>query len=271
MPLISFLFIDLPGDTSGTTDPNDPLNTLAGYTADIDLAASFSSSLTFEICDTDSDAQGAAFNNPMIGTMDNDFDGFNDSDLDGDGLADWSWTVRFFQPGTADLDGDMVIDGDFADSMKTIGITFGAPAGTAVDTAGVWSWEIDTMAADAGTGYEDRFAIYGAPDINGDILYAGGFWFGGMACVADANGQYTPAASFEHQFFGPSEVLPCPANLSQIPGGPVVLDFFDVSAFLGAFATMNPIANFSQIPGGPVVFDFFDVSAFLAAFAAGCP
>ena len=280
LPLISFLFIDLPGDTSGTTDPNDPLNTLAGYTADIDLAATFSSSLTFEICDTDGNLQGAAFGNTdvdgngPIGTQDRDFDGFPDSDLDANGLADWSWTVRFFQPGTADLDSDGNIDGDFADSMKTIGITFGAPAGTAVDNGdGTWTWDIDTSVVDPGTGYEDRFAIYAPPDLNGDILYAGGFWFGGMACVADANGQYNPAASFEHQFFGPdnSGPLPCPANLSQIPGGPVVLDFFDVSAFLGAFSTMDPIANFSQIPGGPVVFDFFDVSAFLAAFSAGCP
>ena len=268
-PLISFLFIDLPGDTSGTTDPNDPLNTLAGYTADIDLAATFSSSLTFEICDTDGDDQGAAFSNTdldglgPIGLQDNDFDGINDSDLDGNGLADWSWTVRFFQPGTEDLDSDGIIDGDFADSMKTIGITFGAPAGTAVDTAGVWSWAIDTMAADAGTGYEDRFAIYAPPNVDGDILYAGGFWFGGLACVADANGQYNPAASFEHQFFGPGVPNPCPADLNNDD----VYNFFDVSAFLAAFSAMNPIADFTN----DGVYNFFDVSAFLGFFAQGCP
>lgn len=278
-PLISFLFIDLPGDTSGTTDPMDPLNTLAGYTADIDLAATFSSSLTFEICDTDGDDQGAAFSHTdyfgmgPIGLQDNDFDGLPDSDLDGDGLADWSWTVRFFQPGTADLDSDGNIDGDFADSMKAIGVTFGSPLGTAVDNGdGTWTWVIDTSVPDAGTGQEDRFAIYAPPDINGDILYAGGFWFGGFSCTPDANGQWTPRADFAMQLFGPAtQPGVCAANLSQIPGGPVVLDFFDVSAFLGAFSSMNPIANFSQIPGGPVVYDFFDVSAFLAAFIAGCP
>ena len=45
------------------------------------------------------------------------------------------------------------------------------------------------------------------------------------------------------------------------------LDFFDVSAFLGAFSTMNPIADFTN----DGEFNFFDVSAFLSAFSAGCP
>lgn len=45
------------------------------------------------------------------------------------------------------------------------------------------------------------------------------------------------------------------------------LDFFDVSAFLGAFAAMDPIADFT----GDGNFDFFDVSAFLTAFGLGCP
>ena len=46
-----------------------------------------------------------------------------------------------------------------------------------------------------------------------------------------------------------------------------ILDFFDVSAFLTAFANQDPIADFQ--PDGS--FDFFDVSAFLTAFGAGCP
>ena len=45
------------------------------------------------------------------------------------------------------------------------------------------------------------------------------------------------------------------------------LNFFDVSAFLAAFAAQDPIADFS----GDGSFNFFDVSAFLGAFAAGCP
>jgi hypothetical protein len=45
------------------------------------------------------------------------------------------------------------------------------------------------------------------------------------------------------------------------------LNFFDVSAFLAAFASMDPVADFT----GDGNFNFFDVSAFLSAFAAGCP
>ena len=55
----------------------------------------------------------------------------------------------------------------------------------------------------------------------------------------------------------------CPADLT----GDGNLDFFDISAFLAAFSSMDPAADFD----GNGNFDFFDVSAFLAAFSAGCP
>lgn len=56
---------------------------------------------------------------------------------------------------------------------------------------------------------------------------------------------------------------PCPADLS----GDGMLDFFDVSAFLTAFSSMDPVADFNN----DGAFDFFDVSVFLSEFAAGCP
>jgi hypothetical protein len=260
--LIQFTFLNLPGDTSGTTNPNDPANTLAGYTADIDLSATFSSSLTFEICDTDGDAQGAAVSNTdfggngPIGLQDRNFDGLADSDIDGDGLADWSWSVKFFQPGTFDFDSDGILDGDIADSMKTIGITFGSPAGTALDNGdGTWTWDVDTAVADAGTGVEDAFAIF---DPTG--AYAGFFWFGGFACVDDGTGGYNPPSHFEFQMFGPTGGTVCPADLN----GDGVLNFFDVSQFLGEFAAGGDY-------NGDGVTNFFDVSAFLGDFNAGCP
>ena len=46
-----------------------------------------------------------------------------------------------------------------------------------------------------------------------------------------------------------------------------VLNFFDVSAFLSAFGSMDEAADMN----GDGVFNFFDVSAFLSAFSAGCP
>jgi len=54
------------------------------------------------------------------------------------------------------------------------------------------------------------------------------------------------------------------ADLSE-PFG--VLNFFDVSVFLQAFANQDSAADFT----GEGIFDFFDVSAFLQGFAAGCP
>ncbi len=266
--LISFIFTSLPGDTSGTTNPNDPANTLAGYTADIDLTATFSSSLAFEICDTDGDAQGVISHtdfegNGPIGLQDNNFDGLNDSDLDGDGLADWTWSVRFYQPGTADLDSDGILDGDIADGMKTIGIGFGSPEGTAIDNGdGSWTWDIDTMVSDPGTGAEDAFAIFEPPVGALPPAYAGFFWFGGFACIDDGAGGYNPPAHFEFQMFGPGGITEpdCPADLN----GDGVLNFFDVSQFLGEFAAGGDY-------NGDGVTNFFDVSAFLGDFNAGCP
>jgi len=55
----------------------------------------------------------------------------------------------------------------------------------------------------------------------------------------------------------------CPADIT----GDGQLNFFDVSAFLSAFAANDLIADFT----GDGQFNFFDVSAFLSAFAAGCP
>lgn len=56
---------------------------------------------------------------------------------------------------------------------------------------------------------------------------------------------------------------PCPADLT----GDGVLDFFDVSAFLGAYSAMDSAADFT----GDGEYNFFDVSAFLNAYSAGCP
>ena len=55
----------------------------------------------------------------------------------------------------------------------------------------------------------------------------------------------------------------CPADLTNDGS----LDFFDISAFLSAFAAMSPAADFTADGS----WNFFDVSAFLTAFSQGCP
>ncbi len=254
--LISFVLTDLPGDLDPSAD------VVAGYTVDVDLAGAFSSSLSFEICDTDSDPQGAAFFNAGIGNLDQDFDDLPDSDLDGDGLADFSWTVRFFQPGTADIDGDGVIDGDIADSMKPIGVYLAVPAGETINFGPVvWIWSIDTTVIDAGTGEEDRVLIYSPPDQNGNIEKIGAFGFGGFSCADNGSGGWTPAAMLEHQLFGPSGVVCCSAADLNCDG---ILNFFDISLFLSDFNSGGDYNNDG-------VTDFFDISVFLSNFlASGC-
>ncbi|MEX0876855.1 MAG: GC-type dockerin domain-anchored protein [Phycisphaerales bacterium] len=55
----------------------------------------------------------------------------------------------------------------------------------------------------------------------------------------------------------------CPADFT----GDGVLNFFDISGFLGAFSSGDPDADFN----GDGQFNFFDISGFLSAFSAGCP
>jgi len=72
-----------------------------------------------------------------------------------------------------------------------------------------------------------------------------------------------------HSFFAPAFLItldygnPCQPDLN----GDGVLNFFDVSAFLSAFAAADSAADFDA--NGE--FNFFDVSAFLSALSAGCP
>ena len=266
LPLVNFHFVDLLGNIAGA-------GLLSEYTVDIDLVSDLDGiNMSFEIGDSDGNCQTAAFCNSSVdyedgmGTFgpiagaDRDYDSVLDSDLDGDGLFDWAWTVRFFQPGTQDFDGDGQPDGIPAPiSADTIGISFGFPEGSAVDNGdGTWTWDIDTSAADAGTGEEDRYAIY-SPPINGGSYYLGGYWFGGFACEDDGTGGYTPPAMFQFQLFGPRRGG-CVADLN----GDGELNFFDVSLFLADFSAGGDY-------NGDGMTNFFDVSLFIQDYNAGCP
>ncbi|MHA7812864.1 MAG: GC-type dockerin domain-anchored protein [Phycisphaerales bacterium] len=272
LPLMRFMLTNLPGNTPD----NQSAGALSSYTMDVDLISGFpGENLSFEIGDSDGDCQTAAFCNNDVDTnsdgigdggsvanLDRDFDGLPDSDLDGDGLFDWSWTVRFYQPGSGnDFDSDSdtgMLPGSDSD---TIGIDFGFPEGEAIQNSdGTWSWDIDETAQGAGTGEEDRFAIW-----EGDWFLIGGYSFGGFACEPnpDRGGGYTPPAMFRFALFGPSDADCCPSDYN-CDGA---LDFFDVSQFITDFNGMMPDADIN----GDGAWDFFDVSQFITAFNAGCP
>jgi hypothetical protein len=255
LPLVNFLFFNLPGNIA-------PAGFLSGYTADVDLVGGFSSDLSFEIGDSDGDCQTAAFcnndvygdgSNVSVSNADRDFDSLPDSDLDGDGLFDFGWTVRFYQPGIGnDFDSDLDTGMAAPTSSDTIGITFGFPVGGSAMGSVI---DIDPGVDDAGTGAEDRFVLF-APDGS----YAGGFNFGGFQCP-DVDVPYIPAAIFSFEMWGPSTVIiDCAADLN----GDMVLNFFDVSLFLQDF-------NAGGDYNGDGATNFFDVSAFLQDYNAGCP
>lgn len=98
-------------------------------------------------------------------------------------------------------------------------------------------------------------------------------WHGGEAEAArdavlamDASERDALIEYVKFPFVDPVEytsVDPCPADMN----GDGMLNFFDVSVFLGAFGVMDPAADFTD----DGVFNFFDVSSFLSAFGAGCP
>ncbi len=279
LPLVDFLFFNLPGNTPD----NVTAGALTGWTADVDLVAfGTATDLSFEIGDSDGDCQTAAFCNNDVDTdfdgigdgvsianADRDFDGLMDSDLDGDGLFDWSWTVRFYQPGIGnDFDSDSDTGSAAGTASDTIGISFGYPTGSAIDNGdGTWTWQIDTSVADAGTGEEDRFAIYNPPNSTGAITYNGGYWFGGFACtgglISTGGLGYTPPAMFQFVLYGPGDGNPCPADLN----GDMALDFFDVSLFIQAFNGQAASADLNSDGN----WDFFDVSLYIQSFNAGCP
>ena len=60
-----------------------------------------------------------------------------------------------------------------------------------------------------------------------------------------------------------SPIPSCPADYTHDG----ILNFFDVSIFLGFFQANDPQADLT----GDGIYNFFDISAFLTQFAAGCP
>ena len=145
-----------------------------------------------------------------------------------------------------------------------------ANSGGGANPGSLWSNNVSAMAWNgsdiSGTEPGDE-AANGGVIINTSITYDidgdGNFndpSSGNFDPDAPADESYSVALYVGYYQDGPA---PCPADLT----GDGVLNFFDVSAFLSAFSSNDPIADFT----GDGVFNFFDVSAFLSAFSTGCP
>ena len=267
MPILDIMLFNLPGNTP----ENAAKGALTGWTADVDLVAfGTATDLSFELGNTDDDCQGAAicrdFDLDSDGIPDGtgwsgvdfNFDGLPDSDLDGDGLFDWGWSVNFIHPGQGnDFDSDSDTGSLPGSNSDTIGVGFGSPPGMAIDNGdGTWRFEIDVDAPGAPLGAEDRFSIFELNAQN-EYVFNGGFWFGGFSCTGDAG--YTPLAMFQFVMYGPGDPGDCPADCN-LDG---VLNFFDISCFLTNY-------NNGSDYNGDGSTNFFDVSEFLMDFNTGC-
>lgn len=267
VPVVSVTLFDLPGRTFPGLGPryNIPI-----YSATIDLAGSFTSSLVFELGDTDSiDGSGAGNSNPGSGV-----------DLDADGLSDFGYSVRFIQPGTADFDGDGVPDGDPSEAATTGWRIATARGQTRVGPGNVWTIDFDPPPNAQGT--EDAFDILYEPDGAGQFVSFGTFWYGGFTCDDDGDGDFGDTsfyAQFAIEMYGPPQGgVCCPADIFPVspPGGAVcdngdgALNFFDVAAFLDWLSNQDPRGDLHPAFGDGSV-DFFDLIAFLNLYNAGCP
>lgn len=245
---------------------------IEGYIYTLDLAGTDpADSISFEIGDTDGDLQGAAVHNPL-GNADNVLD------IDLDGLVDFSYGIRYTQPGVEDFDGDGIPDGNPNNREETYS-ELAAPRLTIQPTPPT-TFEVDPISA----GNEDIFDIVVGPVVPEGNVHFGTFFYGGFSCDANNNGifegnnaaqgiqDYRPYASFFMAMFaGDTPPPPCRADLFPVAQGDGVLNFFDLSTFLGYFNTQNPIADFFPVAAGDGLFNFFDLSTYIAEFNAGCP
>jgi len=263
-----FTFFSLPGFV-GTIDPN----LVAVYTATVDLASTFSSSLVFEVGDTnsiDDTPGGTGLFNPGAG-----------ADLDSDGLADFGYALQFIQPGTVDFDdadGDndptTGVDGD-PDAAAITAWSLAVPPGSVLDN-GDGTWDFVPGAPPSGQGVEDAFDRFIDFDNDGVLEYLATSFYGGFDC----DPAYVPFAQFYIQMYGrdTSDVC-CPVDIfpPSPPGQPVCangdgrLNFFDVNTFVIWINTGDLRADIFPPPNGDGLVNFFDISAWIAAFNAGCP
>ncbi len=248
---------------------------IEGYVYTIDLVGGLATDLSFEIGDTDGNRQGAAIHNPWgnaNGTM----------DRDGDGLVDFSYSIRYLQPGTlVGVDGNPI--GDPTNRART----YSALSAPRMNLAAHPPTAHTVLPISAGS--EDRFDVILDPNGDGNVIFFATLWYGGFTCDRDGDGvfegdlngsdanndgiednDYRPYASFFMAMYGPGEVPPCPADFYPPPAGDGVLNFFDLSYFIARYGENDPVTDFFP-PGGDGVLNFFDVVAYINAFNAGCP
>lgn len=140
-------------------------------------------------------------------------------------------------------------------------------------TAVVGAWKANASGSDSGSAYRFELLEDGTLFSSQNLLAsdASADAFLGSAVSIDGDGTVFVGAPEDNANFpnggGVYVYAGCPPLCPADINGDGTLNFFDVSAFLTAFQSQNPIADIN----GDGLFNFFDVSAFLTAFNAGCP
>ena len=158
--------------------------------------------------------------------------------------GDCTWVHAYFDSGGASVFWNNT-GGDF---------DFSPSANTTVNLPGGYQWSSAQMVADV-QGWLDDDATNHGWLVLGDEKVASAKRFDSRENPTPSR---RPVLTVTY-----TEAAVCEADLTNDG----VLDFFDVQAFLQAFANQDPVADFTN----DGIFDFFDVQAFLQAFAAGCP
>ncbi|MEZ6243022.1 MAG: hypothetical protein R3B57_08265 [Phycisphaerales bacterium] len=244
--------LDLTLSTIPGALPGLPPGYVAVYTLTLDFA-SLAPSLIFELGDSDGVddttggtgiSGGAEYGHPTFG------------DLDGDGLNDFSFSIRFDQSA-------LPVPGAGAGASKGAnGALMVAPVGC---TAAPCSTPTDPPGSDG-----DLVDVYtSGPSCPPTITsYVGTFFFGGFNCATG-----TPNSQSYLEMYGPNgpscaEVPSGSCSVADLAAPVGTLNFDDVVAFLVSFGANGCGSDLADPIG---TWNFDDVVAFLVAFGAGCP
>ncbi len=175
-------------------------------------------------------------------------------------VCSYDTSVSYAIGDTIDVTSRVLNQGDLA--TTGISIEYYASTDSTITRDDIWLGQLDYFGTpiDEGTTW---IAENTPVSLFDDELLTPGAYYIGIYVLEGVDGDENLANNGLAGEFPITIIGPCPADLTNDG----ILNFFDVSAFLSAFTSGDPLADFT----GDGTYNFFDVSAFLQAFAAGCP
>ncbi len=169
-----------------------------------------------------------------------------DTDLDGDGLSDFGYSIEFIHP-----------EGQSGETY----LVLHAPDGVAAPD-GQGGWTVGSVAPlPAAQGTEDAADVY-TRDGNGDLVYERSI--GGTFSCDPANPQ--PFMQIGMTLFTAEKAEECAADLVGADG----VNIFDLIEFVQLYSAGDPGADFAP-SGGDGLVNIFDLLEYTNLYVAGCP